>query len=282
MFCLAERIKALGGEWGARARTDGSSGTIVWFHMRFPPPPRGTEPPEAPHVVGATESTMTDGRRLSAAMEVLQTLQRTSAVQSEGGSNRSLLSASHRNNALAQPHRHSEESTPRMTPRLSAVPSGILRSPARRANTHHVHAVVATDAAAVPPSDDAETPAGPDLPVRDPTAAVAAAAAVAVAVPGGLQTNFEDLRRVVRLRSQGGRRVRIERPASDAVSASGASDSDSVLHTDSTHSKQMRHAVVRGLRQPSGLGASLVRYGVRRAIKSRLEMACAYTCMVIV
>jgi hypothetical protein len=212
-------------------------------------------------VVGATESTMTDGRRLSAAMEVLQTLQRTSAGHIEGGSNRSLLSVSNRN-ALAHPHRHSGPSTPRM----SAVLSGILRSPARRANTHHGNAVAATDDAAVPPSDDAETPAGPDLPVRDATAAIAAAAAaaVAVAVPGGLQTNFEDLRRVVRLRSQGGRRVRIERPASDAVFASGASDSDSVLHTDSTHSKQMRHTMARGLRQPSGLGASLVRYGTAR------------------
>jgi len=251
MFCLAERVKALGGDWGARARTDGASGTIVWFHMRFPPPPGG------PHVVGATESTMTDGRRLSAAMEVLQTLQRTSAGHSEGGSNRSLLSASNRN-ALAHPHRHSGPSTPRM----SVVPSGILRSPARRANTHHGHAVAATDDAAVPPSDDAERPVGPDLPAHDPTAALAAAAAVAV--PGGLQTNFEDLRRVVRLRSQGGRRVRIERPASDAVSASVASESDSLLHTDSTHSKPMLHTMVSSLRQPSALGASLVRCGAVR------------------
>jgi Response regulator receiver domain len=37
MFCLAERMKALGGECGARMSTDGKASTEVWFKIPFPP-----------------------------------------------------------------------------------------------------------------------------------------------------------------------------------------------------------------------------------------------------
>jgi CheY-like chemotaxis protein len=39
MFCLSERVKALGGECGARVRTDDKHGTEVWFKVPFPPAP---------------------------------------------------------------------------------------------------------------------------------------------------------------------------------------------------------------------------------------------------
>lgn len=37
MYCLAKRVKALGGDFGARRRDDLLPGTIVWFSVPFPP-----------------------------------------------------------------------------------------------------------------------------------------------------------------------------------------------------------------------------------------------------
>ena len=37
LACLAERVKVLGGDYGARARNDGKSGTVIWFGIPFVP-----------------------------------------------------------------------------------------------------------------------------------------------------------------------------------------------------------------------------------------------------
>ena len=41
LFCLAERVAALGGGCGARLRSDRLPGTVVWFRIPFQPPPAG-------------------------------------------------------------------------------------------------------------------------------------------------------------------------------------------------------------------------------------------------
>ena len=37
LACLAERVKVLGGDYGARARDDGKSGNVIWFGIPFVP-----------------------------------------------------------------------------------------------------------------------------------------------------------------------------------------------------------------------------------------------------
>ena len=46
LACLAGRVKVLGGDYGARARDDGQSGTVIWFGIPFVPvstPAQGQE-----------------------------------------------------------------------------------------------------------------------------------------------------------------------------------------------------------------------------------------------
>ena len=78
MVCLAERVKALGGDYGARSRSDMDTGAEVWFRiplepvptgLRTPHPsqiPRGVRPMPLERLMTRCVSTASNGRRATA------------------------------------------------------------------------------------------------------------------------------------------------------------------------------------------------------------------------
>ena len=252
MFCLAERLKALGGEWGARARTDGAAGTIVWFHLRFPPPPVVPPVRRGPGSIGggANGALLTNGsvhRGSTAQLASMEVLQALRQAQAAPATPRDPVAASTgtgtgagASDVVASPLlRGSAANGSQRGSVKSAISSGSLPRRGSAGVNNAALAAVASAAAAAEAAASDDVSGGPGASPGPTTT---------LAVPGGVQTNFESLRRVVRMRNQASvdislRTAASERPPSGeerqaSTSSSAQGGGRPLMLTASTQSNQ--------------------------------------------